>query len=275
MKIRYFFLLSFGLCFLAGQKLHSQAKDRTWGVGIEISGGYADVANDGFKDLKTDRVGYAYGFLDQVTRGHVFSGKMIFYLPFGLNLFSGYEHGGFGERNASLLMWKRIYGQDFENNFLQESYSIQNHTRAIVAGLSFAPITFKQRFRPFGFGELRKQWLRSTTTLEGEAFNFWSIFGPETGSFNGSSLMSTNKPFSTALGVGIEVLLPWNFTFAPAWQIVSTGTKIIGRTTEYTITPHEENEGIGKTFGDLDILDGQGVKLKYHEFRLGIRYRIF
>ncbi len=276
MKFSHFLLLLFSVQVLTGQHLASQIKERAWGVGVELSGGYADIAGDGFKDpnpAPNRRI--AHGFLDQVHQGVLWSGKILFYLPYGFKIYSDYEIGSFKEKNVTPLLWQRIYGQDFENNFDQRDYSILNQTRGLVFGVSFTPVKLKKRFQPFGVMEIRKHWLRSTTTLEGEAFNFWSIFGPETGRFSGSSLMYTDKPFALAFGVGLEILLPWRFSLTPAWKMISTETKIIKRTIEYTITPREGNVEWSRTSGDLDILDGQGVKLKYREFRLGIRYRIF
>lgn len=253
--------------------LRAQYRNHPFGLAVEMKAGYSLVAKDGFQDPEP-RYGIAYGWLNQVKSGTTLAGKIIFYLPYGFRLYTGYHFGNFPEQSADASLWTRVYQQDFHNHFILRDYNIKNRTRGFSAGLAYAPHWFQGRIHPYVFGERRTEKLRSTTRLDGEADQFWSIFGLRSGTFTGSSIMETETATGFGAGLGAEII--WGrIIFVPAWQYVYISAQIIERKLEYTIYPHEGNVLFSKTTGDLDILEGQKIDLRYSTFCLGLRFIIF
>jgi hypothetical protein len=253
--------------------LFAQRHNRSFGLAVEINAAYANTAKGGFNDPEP-RHGIAYGWLNDVSRGTTLEGKVVFILPYGLRLYTGLHLGNFPEQGADATLWTRVYQQDFQDHFVTSGYAVQNRTWGGGAGLAYALRWLSKSVHPYVFGEIRTETLRSTTSLEGVADRFFSIFGPESGPFAGSSRLDTGTGTGYGAGFGLEIVLG-RFELLPEWRYVSVSAKILDRELEYTILNPDEGVRRSTTRGNMKIPEGQKIAFHRFEYRLGLRVRLF
>jgi hypothetical protein len=272
-------ILAFPLLSLAFAPFALQAQPgggSSFGFAVQLNPAYAVTANNGFQDPQIE-AGITYGWLNRVNSGTILEGQYIFYLPFGFRFHIGYHAGSFPEQEAGAELWQNIFddeGQEFQDDFFLKNYTIRNKMQGLNVGLAYAWRGLSKRVHPYVFGEVRTESFRSTMRLEGEAFQMQTYEGPASGPYTGSSRMYTKSGIGYGAGVGVEVALG-RFVLAPEWKYVSVSAEILDRESEYAILPAE---GAGSEIGvrrDREILPGQEIALRYHQFRIGFRYILF